>query len=67
MINIRVNDETFHTESHSLSAFLLAQKETFAPPFAVAVNGEFVPQTAYEQTPLNEGDTIDIVSPIGGG
>ena len=35
--------------------------------FAVAVNGEFVPRTQYPQTQLQDGDTLDIVNPVGGG
>ena len=35
--------------------------------FAVAVNGDFVPRADYEQTPLNAGDSLDIVAPVVGG
>lgn len=34
---------------------------------AAAVNGEFVPRSEYCNHTLNEGDTIDIVKPVGGG
>ena len=34
---------------------------------AAAVNGEFVPRSEYSQYVLNEGDTVDIVKPVGGG
>lgn len=34
---------------------------------AAAINGEFVPRSQYDQTQLNDGDTIDIVKPVGGG
>lgn len=37
------------------------------PPFAAAVNLQFVPNTRYAQTPLQEGDHIDLVSPVTGG
>ena len=39
----------------------------FKPPFAVAVNMQFVPKTHYAATPLNEGDQIEVISPITGG
>lgn len=39
----------------------------FQPPFAVAVNLQFVPKTQYAATPLNAGDQIEVISPITGG
>lgn len=38
-----------------------------APPFAAAVNGQFVPRTAHAATPLSAGDLIDLVQPVTGG
>jgi sulfur carrier protein len=37
------------------------------PPFAAAVNLQFVPKTQYAATPLKAGDQIDIIAPITGG
>lgn len=34
---------------------------------AVAVNNEFVSKSKYQETVIENGDTIDIVSPVGGG
>lgn len=34
---------------------------------AAAINGDFIPRQQYSQTRLNQGDTIDIVRPVGGG
>jgi sulfur carrier protein len=34
---------------------------------AVAINGEFVPRSTYNERLLNAGDQIDIVKPVGGG
>ena len=39
----------------------------FKPPFAVAVNLQFVPKTHYLQTALKAGDQIEVISPITGG
>ncbi len=39
----------------------------FQPPYAVAVNLQFVPKTAYSATTLNHGDQIEVISPITGG
>jgi sulfur carrier protein len=37
------------------------------PPFAAAVNLQFVPKTRYAATPLQAGDQIEIIAPITGG
>lgn len=37
------------------------------PPFAAAVNGQFVPRAAHAATALNTGDQIDLVQPVTGG
>jgi sulfur carrier protein len=37
------------------------------PPFAAAVNTQFVPKTQYAQHTLREGDRIEIISPVTGG
>ncbi len=37
------------------------------PPFAVAVNLGFVPQTAYARHVLRAGDQIEIIAPVTGG
>ncbi len=34
---------------------------------AAAINGEFVPRSQYDDRQLSDGDTIDIVKPVGGG
>ncbi len=37
------------------------------PPFAAAVNLEFVPKNQYATHLLNNGDRIELISPITGG
>ena len=37
------------------------------PPFAVAVNTTFVPNTRYAAHPLQPGDRVEIISPVTGG
>jgi len=37
------------------------------PPFAAALNLQFVPRTQYAQTPLAEGDQIELIAPVVGG
>lgn len=45
---------------------LLAQ-QGFHGSFALAINGDFVPKSEYASTPLNEGDALDVLTPISGG
>ena len=65
MINITINAEPVQTRSRFVSDVLIEYGAR--PPFAVALNGEFVPQSQYQQQVLNEGDLLDIVAPIFGG
>ena len=37
------------------------------PPFAVAVNTTFVPNTGYAARTLQPGDRVEIISPVTGG
>ena len=37
------------------------------PPFAAAVNLQFVPKTQYAQTPLQPNDSIELIAPVTGG
>ena len=37
------------------------------PPFAVAVNTTFVPNTRYAAHALQPGDRVEIISPVTGG
>jgi sulfur carrier protein len=37
------------------------------PPFAAAVNTQFVPRTQYATHTLKQGDRIEIISPVTGG
>lgn len=37
------------------------------PPFAAAINLQFVPNTQYAQTQLQPDDRIDIIAPVTGG
>ena len=37
------------------------------PPFAVAVNTQFVPKTRYAAHALQAGDRVEIISPVTGG
>ncbi len=44
-----------------------AQAIQAVPPFAAAVNMQFVPKTQHASTPLHEGDRVEIIRPVTGG
>ena len=37
------------------------------PPFAAAVNLQFVPRARYAETVLQDGDQLELISPVTGG
>lgn len=52
-------------EGSSLEAAL--KQAGFTPPFAVALNLQFVPKTRYGLTALKPGDEVEVISPVTGG
>ena len=44
-----------------------AQASGVQPPFAAAVNLQFVPRSQYNQTLLQTGDQVELISPVTGG
>ena len=64
-MNVVFNGEITQLNTPNLREFIVAKgaKE----PFAVAVNGEFVPRSQCADTELKAGDSIDLLSPIQGG
>ncbi len=68
MIEIQLNEHRLNlAPSTPLLEALALGKVDLAQPFAVAINGEFVPKSQYEVTQLKNGDQLDVVSPVGGG
>jgi sulfur carrier protein len=37
------------------------------PPYAVAINYEFVPKTRHAEEVLHEGDEMEVIAPVTGG
>ena len=65
-MKISVNKIVYaHPDGATLADLVLQLKP--APPFAVAVNMQFVPKTAYATTPLSEGDSVEVIRPVTGG
>jgi sulfur carrier protein len=66
-MNLTINGETTQVDGVNTVAELLQQRETDADSVAVALNHELVPRQDYTQTPLKEGDDVEIVAPMQGG
>lgn len=66
MIEISLNGEPIQVPAGSLHA-LIANTNPPGQPVAAAINGEFVPRSQHQQTQLQDGDLVDLVSPVGGG
>ncbi|MNK83682.1 sulfur carrier protein ThiS [compost metagenome] len=65
-MEIMLNGKLLHLpEAATLADAVTAA--AIAPPFAAAVNGQFVPRTTHAATPLAAGDHIDLVQPVTGG
>lgn len=65
-MNILINQQPLVLPPHASLADALA-RQALRPPYAVAVNTQFVPRAQYAQTPLHEGDRVEVVSPVTGG
>lgn len=66
-LNISLNGETIQTDAPTLQALLLARGYQLQGAFACAINNSFVPRPQWPDRLLNDGDRIDIVTPITGG
>lgn len=72
MITISYNGEAIQCRDQRPLTELLAEQQTAAEikadkPFAVAINGKFVPKSQYANTLIQASDNIDVVSPVTGG
>ena len=65
-MKIILNQQATELQAQATVADALAQLEA-KPPFAVAVNTIFVPKTQYAAHTLNEGDKMEVISPVTGG
>jgi sulfur carrier protein len=67
MLNISLNGARIDTDAATLQALLQARGYDFNSAFACAVNNSFVPRQLWPERALNDGDRIDVVTPITGG
>ena len=65
-MNITINQQTVELPEHATVADAVAAWQA-KPPFAVAVNTEFVPKSRYATQPLADGDRMEVIAPVTGG
>ncbi|QWD61621.1 sulfur carrier protein ThiS [Polynucleobacter sp. MWH-UH25E] len=65
-MRITVNQVEYDLPSQSMIADALKIINA-KPPFAVAVNLNFVPKSQYSVHALNENDQIEVIAPVTGG
>jgi sulfur carrier protein len=66
MMQILINQQVLQLNEGATLQDAIAMLQ-FHPPFAAAVNQQFVPQARYAQTQLQPHDKIDIIAPVTGG
>ena len=67
MIQLSINGQPQRIEPGANIAQLLETLELAGKRIAVEKNGEIVPRSRYGETPLAEGDKLEIVVAVGGG
>ena len=67
MIDISMNGERMATEAATLQTLLLARGYKLETAFACAINNAYVPRPQWPERTIQNGDRIDIVTPITGG
>ena len=65
-MHVFINQVAQELAAGATLADAVAQQQA-RPPFAAAVNLQFVPNTQYAQHLLQSGDRIDIIAPVTGG
>ena len=67
MIKVSINGEIKELEENLNISQMIESLNYKQKGFAVAVNTTFVSIKAYEETIINNGDTVDILAPVQGG
>ncbi|MET0544173.1 MAG: sulfur carrier protein ThiS [Variovorax sp.] len=65
-MNILINDKPFELPAGATLSDAIAALAPL-PPFAAAVNREFVPRSAYAARMLQPDDRIEVIRPVTGG
>jgi len=65
MKTIYLNDKSQQTKAQTLQEFLDKHRSNLE--FAIAINHQFIPRSAYSTSFLSEGDRVDMIVPMQGG
>ncbi len=65
-MHIKLNGEDFESQAPTVAA-LLEEMQTPAVGVAVALNGRVVRRAEHAQTPLREGDEVELIRAVQGG
>jgi sulfur carrier protein len=65
-MRVIVNQVEYELPSQSMVSDVLSLIDA-KPPYAVAVNLNFVPKTQYGEFLLNENDQVEVIAPVTGG
>ncbi len=65
-MRIIVNQVEYELPSQSMISDVLSLINA-RPPYAVAVNLNFVPKTQHDEFLLNENDQVEVIAPVTGG
>ena len=63
---IKINGEQFDISDINVKKYLIDSGYDLMR-VAVELNGEILPKSEYENTNLNDGDSVEVVSFVGGG
>ena len=66
-MQVIINGETRELDDGVSIAQLLEQSDLAAKRIAVEVNEAIIPKSRHAETPLQDGDKIEIIHAIGGG
>lgn len=66
-LSIKINGETKTYTNIETLHDLLSELNYLGKRLAVELNGEIVPKSEYQNTKLNNGDSLEIVVAVGGG
>lgn len=62
-----INGQEKDLQSSGTISQMLKELDIAGSHIAVALNFQVVPRSNYDQTPLHEGDKVEIVHAVGGG
>jgi sulfur carrier protein len=65
-MKVLINQQTHELDDGATLADAVAAIEA-KPPYAAAVNTQFVPKTQHAQHRLRDGDQVEIITPVTGG